>query len=138
MTTSFKGRYLETNNSHKKRSSEKRIDKKRGLLYNLKNIRPSTWDKLEIHWNDLICKYNKTESKHKNKKRRDAWAALTFIMIEKNDVMMNTKVWVQNLAKNKVVLIVLYHDMEITLAQCTTYSDLYGTGLIDHKFFIQT
>ena len=51
---------------------------------------------------------------------------------------MSKKGRVQTLEKNKVVLLVLYRELEIALAQCTTDGDIYGTGLTEHKLFRQT
>ena len=51
---------------------------------------------------------------------------------------MNQKGQVRNLEENKVVLLVLYHDLEIALTQCTADGDLYETGLTEQKMFIQT
>ena len=45
---------------------------------------------------------------------------------------------VRTLEENKVIILVLSHDMEIALAQCTADSNLYGTGLSEHKLFRQT
>ena len=52
--------------------------------------------------------------------------------------MMNKKGRVRTLEENKVVLLVLYRELEIVLAQCTADGDIYATGLIDHKLFRQT
>ena len=57
---------------------------------------------------------------------------------ENSDIMMNTKGWVRTLEENKVFLLVLYRDLEITLTQCTADNDLYGTGLTAHNLFVQT
>ena len=48
---------------------------------------------------------------------------------------MNTKVRIQTLEENKIVLLVLYSELKIALAQCTADGDLYGIGLTEHKFF---
>ena len=51
---------------------------------------------------------------------------------------MNTKGRVHNLEENKVVLLVLCHELEIALAQCIADGDIYGTVLIENKLFRQT
>ena len=88
--------------------------------------------------NDLICKYKKTASKRTNERSRDSWAAMSYILKENSDILINTKVWVRTLEENKVLLLVLYHHMRITLAQCTAEGDLYVTALTNHKLFIHT
>ena len=50
---------------------------------------------------------------------------------------MNTKVQVRTLEENKVVLLVLYREMEIALAYCTAGGDIYETGLIKNTLFRQ-
>ena len=60
------------------------------------------------------------------------------ILKEKSDILMNTKVRVRTLEENKVVLLVLFHELEISLAQCTADGVLYKTYLTEHKLFIQT
>ena len=88
--------------------------------------------------NALIPKHMHTTSNHTKERRRDAWAAMSDIVKENSDIMMNTKVRVQTLEGNKVFLILLYHDLEIALEQCTSDVDLYGTGLTEKKLFRQT
>ena len=51
---------------------------------------------------------------------------------------MNTKVRFRTLEDNNVVLIVIYPELEIALAQCTDVGDMYWTGLTEHKLFRQT
>ena len=36
---------------------------------------------------------------------------------------------------NNFVILVLYRELEIALAQYTADGDVYGTGLIDHTLF---
>ena len=50
---------------------------------------------------------------------------------------MNTKVRIQTLEENKIVLLVLYSELKIALAQCTADGDLYRTGPTEHKLFRQ-
>ena len=59
------------------------------------------------------------------------------ILKGKSDIMINTKGWVQTLDENKVVVLVLYRELEIALAQCTDDGNLHGTGLTEHKLFRQ-
>ena len=47
---------------------------------------------------------------------------------------MNKKGRVRNLYENKVIILVLYRDLEIALTHCIADSNLYGTGLIEHNF----
>ena len=51
---------------------------------------------------------------------------------------MNTKVRFRTLEDKNVVLIVIYPELEIALAQCTDVGDMYWTGLTEHKLFRQT
>ena len=59
------------------------------------------------------------------------------ILKENTDILMNTKVRVRTLEENKVILLVLYYELEIALVKCAADSNLYGTGLTDHKLFKQ-
>ena len=51
---------------------------------------------------------------------------------------MNTKVQVRNLKNNKVVLLVISCEPEISLEHCIAAGDIYGTSLKEHKLFRQT
>ena len=51
---------------------------------------------------------------------------------------MNKKIRVGTLEEKKVVLLLIYCELEIALAQCTNDGNLYGTGLTEHKLFRQT
>ena len=65
--------------------------------------------------NDLICKHNHTESKWTKERRTDSWADMADIIKEYSDIMVNTKCQVRTLEENKVVLLVLSCELEITL-----------------------
>ena len=88
--------------------------------------------------NYLIRKQNQTVRKRTKESSRDAWAAMSDNLKENSDILMNTKIQVQTLEENKIVLLVPYCDLEIALAHCTADGNLYGTGMTEHKFFRQT
>ena len=92
----------------------------------------------EARYNDLIRKHKKTSRNKTKERRRDAWTAISDIIKENSDILMNTKGRVRTLEENKVVLLVLYCELEIALAQYTSDSDIYGTGMTEHKLFQQT
>ena len=88
--------------------------------------------------NYLIRKQKQTAIKRTKERRRDAWAVMLDILKENSDILINTQGRVLTLEENKVVLLILYRDLEIALSQCTTDGNIYGTGLTEHKFFRQT
>ena len=60
------------------------------------------------------------------------------IFKENSDILMNTKFQVRNMEENKVVVLLLYYDLEIALAQFSTDVGIYGTGLTEEKLFRHT
>ena len=88
--------------------------------------------------NSLIHKQKQTAIERTKERRRDAWAAMSDIFKENSDIMMNKKVRVRNLEETKVVLLVLYRELEISLTHCTADGDLYVTGLTEHTLFRHT
>ena len=62
----------------------------------------------------LIRKQKQTASKRTKERSRDAWAAISDILKENSDIMMNKKGRVQTLDENKVVPLVLYRELEIS------------------------
>ena len=83
----------------------------------------------------MIRKQKKNLSKRTNERTRDAWTAMYDTLKEKSDILMNTKGRIRTLYENKVVLLVLYRELEIALAQCTADGDIYGKFLTKHKLF---
>ena len=88
--------------------------------------------------NALVRKQKHTASKRTKERRRDAWAAMSDILKENSDTMINTKGQVRTLEENIFILLVLCRELEIASAQCTADGDLYGTGLTEHKLFRKT
>ena len=88
--------------------------------------------------NALIRKQKQTASNRTKEIRRYAWADISDIIKGNSDIIMNKKGRVRTLVDNKVIILVLYCDLEITLLQCTTDGDLYGKGLTEHKLFRHT
>ena len=63
----------------------------------------------------LIREHKHTESKWTKERRTDSWADMADIIKEYSDIMVNTKCQVRTLEENKVVLLVLSCELEITL-----------------------
>ena len=86
----------------------------------------------------FIRKQKQTASKRTKERMRDAWVLMVDMLKEYSEIMMNKKGRVRTLEENKVVFLVIYHDLQIDLEQCTADGNIYGTGLKEQKLFRQT